>query len=253
MVITRGAASAKGFGWSAKTGPVIGQQAYTSAGTYSWTAPAGITSVSVVAVGSVAPPGTNSFGGAGLGYVNNYSVTPGSSYTVSVGASGNNSYFVSTAVVKGGGVTALPSGGTYAGTGGGSGGTGAAYDPANYIPGSGGAGGYSGSGGDGGVDSGGTGVNGLPGTGGGGGGGAAQGGTGPGGGVGILGQGANGAGGTIAHQAGYGGSGGADGSSSDGGAYGGGNNWGGTGGGGAVRIIWPGTTRSFPSTNTADM
>jgi hypothetical protein len=25
------------------------------------------------------------------------------------------------------------------------------------------------------------------------------------------------------------------------------------GGGGAVRIIWPGTTRSFPSTNTGDV
>jgi hypothetical protein len=27
----------------------------------------------------------------------------------------------------------------------------------------------------------------------------------------------------------------------------------GTGGVGAVRIIWPGTTRSFPSTNTGDL
>jgi hypothetical protein len=37
-----------------------------------------------------------------------------------------------------------------------------------------------------------------------------------------------------------------------GGSYGGGGNSGGAGTG-AVRIIWPGNTRSFPSTNTADM
>jgi len=47
-----------------------------------------------------------------------------------------------------------------------------------------------------------------------------------------------------------------------GGAYGGGGgaSWGGgatvsdgIGGGGAVRIIWPGTTRSFPSTQTGNL
>jgi hypothetical protein len=31
------------------------------------------------------------------------------------------------------------------------------------------------------------------------------------------------------------------------------SNIGGTGGGGAVRLIWPGTTRQFPSTNTGDL
>jgi hypothetical protein len=44
-----------------------------------------------------------------------------------------------------------------------------------------------------------------------------------------------------------------------GGAYGGGGGYndnlvtGGAGAVGAVRIIWPGTTRSFPSTNTGDL
>jgi hypothetical protein len=39
-----------------------------------------------------------------------------------------------------------------------------------------------------------------------------------------------------------------------GGGYTGGTSFGGgNGAGGAVRIIWPGTTRSFPSTNTGDL
>jgi hypothetical protein len=40
-----------------------------------------------------------------------------------------------------------------------------------------------------------------------------------------------------------------------GGTYGGGGAGSafGTEGGGAVRIIWPGTSRSFPSTNTGDL
>jgi len=60
------------------TAITTGQQEYTSAGTYTWVAPALVTSVSVVAIGG----GSN--GGGGLGYKNNYSVTPGSSYTVGV-------------------------------------------------------------------------------------------------------------------------------------------------------------------------
>jgi hypothetical protein len=46
------------------------------------------------------------------------------------------------------------------------------------------------------------------------------------------------------------------GSTSSGGLYGGGgggNSTGAMGAGGAVRIIWPGTTRSFPSTNTGNL
>jgi hypothetical protein len=38
-----------------------------------------------------------------------------------------------------------------------------------------------------------------------------------------------------------------------GGAYSGNGPQGGAGGNGAVRIIWPGTTRQFPSTNTGNL
>jgi hypothetical protein len=102
------------------------------------------------------------------------------------------------------------------------------------------------------------------------------------GGVGILGAGANGTAGTTvscATSPGGGGSGGASGGvgasmgypvgskGGAGGAYGGAmgsSSYGGyvntaqpfassAAGVGAVRIIWPGTTRSFPSTNTGDL
>ena len=270
------------------------QQAFTTAGTYSWVAPAGVTSVSVVTVGaSTYSPGSGyGAGGAGLGYKNNYSVTPGSSYTVVVGAINSStvdmtSYFVSTCVVAGRGpsITAgvrYLNGGTYVGDGGGNGGSVTTGGQAG-----GGAGGYSGAGGAGAAngDTGGAGA---------GGGGGASGyfrtsynGGGGGGGVGILGQGSNGAGGipvvggagqTSTSSGGKGGSGGGNGGSSSvtldcgggpisysglnavGGDYGAG---GGrqdcfyrvaTGGGkGAVRIIWPGNTRSFPSTCTGNL
>jgi len=74
-----------------------------------------------------------------------------------------------------------------------------------------------------------------------------------GGGVGIFGQGSNGEGGT-SENPGKGGSGGSDGVSSTGGRYGGGgggataNGTPGKGGSGAIRIIWPGDQRAFPST-----
>lgn len=229
----------------------IGQQAYTSVGTYSWVAPAGVTSVSVVAVGGGAgnAGGGAQAGGGGLGYKNNYTVVAGNSYTVVVGRAGppgylggtdlNNggdSYFISTAVVKGGGGIGFSgnAGGTYVGDGGGNGGLG------GYAAG-GGAGGYSGNGGNAAQSSGVLGTNGS----GGGGGGAYSWASGAdGGGVGILGQGASGSAGDPG-QPGSGGS---------GKTYGGGagnNNQ--TGGVGAVRIIWPGTSRSFPNTNTGDL
>jgi hypothetical protein len=68
-----------------------GQQAYTTAGTYSWVAPSGVTSVSVVMVGGgggANSDGGNGGGGGALGYKNNLTVTPGSSYSVVVGAGG---------------------------------------------------------------------------------------------------------------------------------------------------------------------
>lgn len=254
IISSRGAASAKAFGFTANTA-VTGSQSYTTAGTYTWVAPVGVTKVSVVAVGG----GARSYG-AGLGYKNNYSVTPGNSYTVVVGAGvnttcGNNSYFVSTCVVKGGKGTS--GGGTYTGDGGGNGGTGGV--------GGGGAGGYSGAGGAGAPNC----TVGNVGAGGGGGGGGSAScpirSGGGGGGVGLFGQGANGtAGGATGYGTicgGGGGSGGgagglANGFSGNGGAggnYGGGSGVGctanGTGGVGAVRIVWPGDTRTFPSTN----
>jgi len=127
---------------SAATGSIgaqYGQQAYTSAGTYTWTAPAGVTKVSVVAVGGGASggygsgpvnnyPGGGGGGGGGLGYKNNITVVPGNTYTVVVGAggqrqiyyssstasqaagatprngySGGDSYFIDATTVKGGG------------------------------------------------------------------------------------------------------------------------------------------------------
>lgn len=255
---------------------VTGSVTYATPGSYSWVAPSGVTSVSVVAVGG------GGGGGGGLAWRNNYLVTPGSSYSVTVGAgnigSGGNSTFVSTIVLRGGGASG-GTGGTWTGNGGGNGG--------NASNGGGGAGGYSGSGGGGG---------GGPSATGGGGGGGGNGGercTGTfsgvavsagGGGVGLFGQGSSGANGSNGNYfsppatGGGGGSGGGNGGNAssatwcgtagNGGAYGGGGGQGGSfisyfcpcfpicgatcsapGGNGAVRIVWPGNTRSFPSTN----
>lgn len=250
---------------------VIGQTAYTTAGTYSWVCPTGVTSVCVVAVGgggNGASSGSSGSGG-GLGWKNNISVTPGQSYTVVVGGSSGDSYFINTSTVKGGGGGGNGgAAGTYTGDGGGNGGAGAA--------GSGGAGGYTGAGG-----AGVSGYNGTAGNGSGGGGGGGEfyrhiqngwyeAGAG-GGGVGLLGQGSDGAGATSSSVGGGGGSSGTGGSNCEaadqggaGGAYGGGGGKGGwlcnrdystcgrSGAGGAVRIIW-GTGRSFPSTNTGNL
>ena len=239
------------------TPPAAGQQAFVCSGSYSWVAPSGVTSVSVVAVGGSAGGLNNCRGGAGggLGYKNNYAVTPGCSYVVVVGGggthpcggAGGDSYFVTTTTARGRGGNADGTGGQKNGDGGGNGGN--AGTNAGPYGGAGGAGGYAGNGG-----AGGTGGSGTAGAGGGGGGGAACGR--PGGGVGILGQGANGTAGiygacTFAQQTGGGGSGGAAGSA--GGLYGGGPGDGGSGKKGAVRIIYPGTTRSFPSTCTGDL
>lgn len=266
---------------------VIGQQAYTTPGTFTWVAPSGVTSVSVVAVGGGGWPtvgcgccGIRAGGGGALAYINNFTVTPGASYTVVVGAGGNYgcsgsrnggvSYFNAggatvTAQGAGGssGCTGRIGGAWTAGTGGGNGGNGKySFCTGN---GGGGAGGYAGNGGAGG------GLAPAPGAGSGGaGGGGAYGGGG--GGVGILGQGSNGTAGNSCLSAGTsgggGGSGGANGQNAVnlgfayaggyGGAYGGGagqfgSRRGAYGGSGAVRIIWPGTTRQFPSTNTGNL
>lgn len=266
------------------TTTTTGQTAYTSPGTYSWTCPAGVTSVCVVAVGgggggAGAATFAGAGGGGGLGWINNYAVTPGSAYTVVVGAggtggnaangnTGGNSYFVSTATVAGfgGGPGTQTTGGAggsggacFPSTQGGQGGAGGAS--ATLTGGGGGAGGYTGNGGLGGATS----TAGTAGTGGAGGGGGGSSSSnsrgGGGGGTGLLGAGTSGTGGTAGTTGGngVGGSSGANGNTAGGGVYGGGGFGGdttafvgGNGGSGAVRIIW-GPGRAFPSTNTGDL
>lgn len=284
---------------TASVTPATGQTAYTSPGTYTFVVPAGVTSISavVVAGGGGGAHSTRGMpgGGGGLAYINNTSVTPGESLTVTVGAggaggvsfsggqAGGNSqiYRGGTKLVRaiGGGAGTnggVPgSGGGADGYSGGAGGSGG-YSSGSYGGGGGGAGGYSGSGGSGGNGSGNAGSAGTGGAGGGGGSGG-QGAPeycgyvsylkpGNGGGVGIFGQGSNGAGGA-GSATGPGADGGA-GSGGSGQTYGGGGSGPSAyfsaaacgfvptsyaGGGGAVRILWPGNTRSFPSTNTGNL
>jgi hypothetical protein len=267
--------------WSITTKAQLDEAVYTTAGTYTFIVPAGVTSVSVVCVGGGMGGGVSDGGRAGsLGWKNNIAVTPGNSHSIVVGSGGTgrndgqsgnqgtDSYFFTptgSAIVGG-------FGSPYAGYYGDGGGNGAQTNSSGGN----GAGGYTGNGGTPGAagDYQGTPGNGTAGTGGAGGGGrgstfygedADENGyfdyygrtnSGNGGGVGLLGQGANGAGGTAATLHGGAGSGGS------GRFYGGGGGAGGfysppyepytgsSGGGGAVRIIWPGNTRLFPSTNT---
>ena len=280
-IITIGGMSAKAFGFGGGKGLLGNCATYITPGTYSWVAPSGVTSVSVVAVGAGGssknvynycccgvpvsiyyPAG----GGGGLGWKNNISVTPGNSYTVVVGAAtaqsiGGQSYFINCTTVAGlGGKYCNISGyggGCYVGTGGGRGGNGS-RNSCGGGKGGGGGGGYSGDGGTG-CCGGGAGAGG-----GGGGGGygysAVSHAGGGGGGVGLYGQGTSG--GSLSGDGngrrGFAGSGGQGGCyyAPTGGAYGGGggqststNTTGHLGSGGAVRIVWPGSTRSFPSTN----
>ena len=249
---------AQAFGFMRSSGVAPGSQSYTSAGTFSWVAPAGVTKVSVLVVGSgVAGGGAFSKIGGALSYKNNMSVTPGNSYTVVVRCAGAlcKNYFCSTSVVS------AAYGSCRTGCGGGNGGAGG-----GTYGGGGGAGGYSGTGGAGGCN-----ANGSNGAGGGGGGGAnvcncGYKGGGGGGGVGLLGQGSNGVGGVICGIFGKPGTGGSCGATGTqgfsspgfslggcGGLYGGGGGGSNTsqpGGGsrGAVRIVWPGSARTFPST-----
>ena len=246
----------------------VGQAEYIVGGTFSWTCPAGVTSVCAVCIGPGGggagvnkSDGNAGGGGGGLGWTNNIAVTPGNSYTVEVGLGGavngilgpmglRPSWFINQTTVRGSsGSNAGPNqqspggpglGGTYVGDGGGNGGSAPSALTSTYCTGAGGAGGYSGDGGDGG-GGGATPFNGSSGAGGGAGGGG-QGGSnsyaGAGGGVDIFGEGTSGTGGLSVGSGtndggfGTGGSGGTDGAlsgnSSTGGAYGG-------GGGGATK------------------
>jgi len=77
------------------TQPAVGQQTFSTAGTSTWVAPSGVTSVSVVCVGGGGAGGyMRGSGGAGggLAYKNNITVVPGNSYTVTVGRGGYRLY-----------------------------------------------------------------------------------------------------------------------------------------------------------------
>jgi hypothetical protein len=256
---------------------VPGAVSYTTTGTYSWTVPAGVTSISAVLVGGGsgaynAVSGTAGSGGA-LRWINDLSVTPGETITVVVGNGGNGATSVGTqsggfsslsrgvteliraaqgaSVANTSPIGTLVSGSTSgAGTGFIGGGAGGAGATSTGGFGGGGAGGYSGNGGSGGA------ITASAGTGGGGGGGggssSASGTGGPGGGVGIFGEGTSGVAGTGV-ASGTGGAGGNGSGSATFGGGGGGNQ--GAGGGtagraGAVRIVW-GTGRAFPALNVS--
>lgn len=245
----------------------FGEAFFSLAGTYTWIAPTGTTTVDAVCVGgggggNSGPntnPGSRAGGGGGaLAYRNDISVTAGTSYTVVVGAAGSaqvnggNSYFGSAATLQaggGGGGTGPGVGGTggaVTAPGGGGGAGGAGGGNASTAKGGGGAGGYAGAGG--------SGTTGSAGAGGAGGGSIASAigdgwGSAGGGGVSVFGQGTSGFGGAAppgqpaqTWYRGGGGSGGTDGW--DGSQYlwgggGGGGNFGG-GGGYGVGTQWGG-------------
>ena len=258
----------------------------------SFTVPDGVTSISMLCIGGGGGGGGcgNTYsggggGGGGLAYANNVSVTPGETLTVRVGGAGQagsrdgnggtggqSSVFRGPnplcSVNGGSGGTSQNTGGVGGGTSGtgtryagGAGGTGQTFSRGG---GGGGAAGYAGVGGAG--QNGNNSAAGGNGSGGGGGGAGAvssqQPGRSGGGGVGNKGQGTNGVGGLI-YQDGGGGSGGQIGQDGIGGEYGGGGSGthrtgnssqgaGQRGGIGSVRMIWPGTSRQFPSTRTAN-
>jgi len=250
------------FNVSQAANAVIGQEEYTTPGSYTFTVPVGVTEVSAVCIGAGGggaggidgANGGGGGGGGGLAY-GLFATTPGENLTVQVGTGGTrgtsafqNGGAGGDSYIRRGGTTLLQgsggSGGSSSGggnnpggsgggrsgaalQGGGNGGTGGTGQPFGGGGGA-GAGGYSGNGGSQGA---GYTSNGNPGAGGGGGSGANTNSitAGGGGGVGILGEGSSGSGGSYEGGGGGGGSGGANGTSGlgansggQGGAYGGG-------------------------------
>ena len=162
-------------------GATAAESRYTTPGTYQWTCPVGVTSISVVCVGAGGSGGAAYWaggggGGGGLGYKNNIPVTPGQQYTVTVGAggqgvsatsggqgtAGGDSWFIATNYVRGiGGQPGVGTdtntntpyaggaGGGFVGDGGGTGGAGGTSQ-GDTSGGGGAAGGYGGNGGRGG-------------------------------------------------------------------------------------------------------
>jgi hypothetical protein len=163
----------------------IGAKLFTTVGNNSWTIPNGVNMISAVCIGGgggarvvVATTGSRSIGGGGggaLAYINNVRVTPGTSFTITVGGGGNqanggDSYItnnIQNIIVRAGGgklgayISSAGSNSALGGAGGtvliGSGGNGGNGGSvvngftgyANYGEG-GGAGGYTGNGGNGG-------------------------------------------------------------------------------------------------------
>ena len=75
------------------SGYFLSSQEYTSPGTYSWTVPNGVTSISVAAIGGGGAGSQKTSGGTGGGggqlkYTNNIAVTPGQVYSIVVGNGG---------------------------------------------------------------------------------------------------------------------------------------------------------------------
>ena len=180
IIVGRGIRLGEGVVLDSNPDFAYGEESYTTPGTYSWIAPANVTSVCVVCIGGGGrgETGVNNNapldgyryggGGGGLGWKNNIPVTPGQSYVVTVGVgggrdpdgggynpiNGGDSYFINTNTVAGLGGKLGGVGGSYVGDGGGNGGTGSAA-PWNssytrHVGGGagGGAGGYTGDGGN---------------------------------------------------------------------------------------------------------
>jgi len=272
----------------ATEGTPAGQESFTTPGTYTFTVPSGVSTISAVAVGgggggSTSTSPSNGFsggggGGGGLGWAT-IPVTPGETLSVVVGAGGSGGTSAGSNNATSGGDSFIDRGGNYlvegeggtrgsynsnstapgggfTGGGGGNGGSGGGGTGGNESGGGGGAGGYSGNGGNGGTGTG------APTDGSGGGGGGHSGTnsftsdvTAGGGGVGILGEGPSGtrvdnASGTQGANPGSGGIG----KEFGGGGSGAEDDSGAgaaDGGNGAVRIIW-GPGRSYPSSLTED-
>lgn len=232
---------------------------YTTVGSFTFTVPTGITSISVVCVAAGfrgchsddSPGGAKCGGyGGGLSYTNSIATTPGEALTVNIASNLSNIKRGATYLVQ----ALQGSGNTGSGTGA------VRYNaglPTASISGGGGGGGAAGFAGTGGRGP----TNPTAGSGAGGGGGNGGLAGGGGGGTGVVVLGATGT--SRATNSGLGGTGGSSGASGGngvcgsggpGGAYGGGGggagancDGGGCGGAGAVRIIYGGTGKSFPS------
>jgi hypothetical protein len=88
-----------------------GESLYTTPGTYSWTAPQGITNISVLCVGGgggggsaggIGGPSGGGGAGGGVAWKNNITVVPGTSYTVQVGGGGPGATIVNQSGGNGG-------------------------------------------------------------------------------------------------------------------------------------------------------